>query len=43
MELGHFRIFSATGRKLHSDYYAAPEAAPPVAAEQTKRADSRSA
>jgi hypothetical protein len=41
MGIGNFRIFSKTGRKLLSDYYATPESERPVVSEQSKPVDSR--
>jgi len=43
MGIGNFRIFSKTGRKLLSDYYAAPVTGRSSAPEQSKPADSRPA
>ena len=42
MGIAKFRLFSPTGRKLLSDYYAAPTADLPVPQDQPKHADSRS-
>jgi glycosyltransferase involved in cell wall biosynthesis len=41
MGIGSFRIFSKTGRKLLSNYYAAPESARAGVHDQSKPADSR--
>jgi glycosyltransferase involved in cell wall biosynthesis len=43
MGIAKFRLFSPTGRKLLSDYYATPVAGQPAVQEQAKRADSHSA
>jgi glycosyltransferase involved in cell wall biosynthesis len=42
MGIAKFRLFSPAGRKLLSNYYAAPAADLPVAQDQPKHADSRS-